>query len=132
MRTRRHAGIRVGLLLLCIASVVPVVRGAETGSLRLWVRPVQAEIFIDGRHIGDASWDGTIKIKRISPGAHEVGIHNYGFVPQRYTVTIAAGKTMGLHVKLQAVQTPQTGPWGRIRILGSPRAGVLLNGKTPE
>lgn len=128
----RRAVWMAGLVLLWMGSVAGVMKGADTGKLRVWVWPVQSEIFIDGQHMGDASWDGTITVKKISPGAHEVGIYNYGFVPQRYTVTIEAGKTMGLHVRLQPVETPQTGPWGRIRILKSPRAGVLLNGKTPD
>jgi OmpA family/PEGA domain len=132
MLRRRHAGMMVGLVLLWMGSVVPVVKAADTGSLRVWAWPAQSDIFVDGQHMGDATWDGTVKIKGIAPGAHEVGIYCYGFVPQRYTVTIEAGKTMGLHVKLEPVETPQTGPWGRIRLEGSPRAGVLLNGKTAD
>jgi hypothetical protein len=132
MRTGRHAGMIPGMVLVLLASVVPVMKAADTGSLRVWAWPAQSEIFVDGHHMGDATWDGMITVKKIAPGAHEVGIYCYGFVPQRYTVTIEAGKTMGLHVRLQAVETPQTGPWGRIKIVGSPRAGVLLNGKTPD
>ena len=132
MRRARHAGMMVGLTLVWMMSVVPVMKAADTGSLRVWAWPAQSDIYIDGQHMGDATWDGTVKIKGISPGAHEVGVYCYGFVPQRYTVTIEAGKTMGLHVKLVPVETPQTGPWGRIKIEGNPRAGVLLNGKTPE
>jgi OmpA family/PEGA domain len=133
MRIRRHAGITAGLLLVWMVSVVPVLKAAETGKLRVWAWPAQSDIYVDGHHMGDATWDGMITIKKIAPGPHEVGIYNYGFVPQRYTVTIVAGKTMGLHVKLQPVEAPQTGPWGRIRIVGgSARAGVLLNGKTPD
>ena len=132
MRRARHAGMMVGLTLVWMMSVVPVMKAADTGSLRVWAWPAQSDIYIDGQHMGDATWDGKVKIKRISPGAHEVGVYCYGFVPQRYTVTIEAGKTMGLHVKLVPVETPQTGPWGRIKIEGNPRAGVLLNGKTPE
>lgn len=132
MRTGRRAGMMVGLVLLWMGSVVPVMKAADTGSLRVWAWPAQSDIYIDGQHMGDATWDGNVKIKQIGAGSHEVGIYCYGFVPQRYTVTIEAGKTMGLHVKLQPVETPQTGPWGRIRLEGNPRAGVLLNGKTPD
>jgi OmpA family/PEGA domain len=132
MRRGRRAGMMAGLVLLWMGSAVPVMRAADTGSLRVWAWPAQSDIYIDGHHMGDATWDGNVKIKGISAGSHEVGIYCYGFVPQRYTVTIEAGKTMGLHVKLQAVETPQTGPWGRIRLKGNPRAGVLLNGKTPD
>jgi outer membrane protein OmpA-like peptidoglycan-associated protein len=130
MRTRRQVGVVIGLMLGLMVSVVPRMQAAETGKLRLWVSPVQSEVFIDGEHMGDASYDGTLAIKKIGAGAHVVGIYCYGFVPQRYTVTIEAGKATGLHVKLQPIETPQVGPWGRIRIKGAPRAGVLLNGKT--
>jgi peptidoglycan-associated lipoprotein len=133
MRTRYLLGIQIALILLLLVGVVPVMKAADTGSLRVWAWPAQSEIFVDGHHMGDATWDGMITVHKIAPGAHEVGIYCYGFVPQRYTVTIEAGKTIGLHVKLQAVETPQTGPWGRIKIVGgSARAGVLLNGKTPD
>jgi len=122
----------MGLLMVMVGGVVPVMRAAETGKLRVYVWPVQSEIFVDGQHMGDASYDGTITVPKISPGEHVVGIYNYGFVPQRYTVTIVAGKVMGLKVRLQPIGAAQTGPWGRIRIKGTPRAGVLLNGKTAD
>ena len=117
--------------LLCAST--GTLKAADTGKLRVWAWPAQSDVYVDGQHMGDATWMGHMTVKGIAPGSHEVGVYCYGFVPQRYTVNIEAGKTMGLKVRLQPVETPQTGPWGRIRIVGgSPRAGVLLNGKTPD
>jgi OmpA family/PEGA domain len=138
MRTRRDAGEKRGwgmaimVVMIGLWATPAALRGAETGKLRVWAWPAQSEVFVDGQHMGDATWQGYMTVKGIAPGPHEVGVYCYGFVPQRYTVTIEAGKTMGLQVKLQPVETPQTGPWGRIKITGAPRAGVLLNGKTPD
>lgn len=138
MRTRRHAGMKgevitailtLGMVLAASASGL---RAADEGKIRVWAWPPESEVFVDGQHMGDATWQGMVTVKHVSPGPHQVGIYNYGFVPQRYTVNVEAGKTMGLKVRLQPVETAQTGPWGRIRIVGSPRAGVLLNGKTPD
>jgi OmpA family/PEGA domain len=127
-------GLATALLMLVAMGAAPgLLRAADTGKLRVWAWPAQSDVFVDGQHMGDATWQGYMTVKGIAPGSHEVGVYCYGFVPQRYTVNIEAGKTMGLRVRLQPVETPQTGPWGRIRIVGgSPRAGVLLNGKTPD
>lgn len=132
MRTRRHAWMTGLMVLMMVPLSGTVLRAAETGKLRVYVWPGESEIFIDGQHMGDASSDGTLAISQIGAGQHLVGIYNYGFIPQRYTVTIEAGKVTGLHVRLQPMGGTQTGPWGRIRIKGAPRAAVLLNGKTPE
>ena len=131
MKTRLR-GKMIGLAVVAMMMAAPGVKAADEGKLRVHAWPVQSEIFVDGQHMGDATWDGTVTIKHISAGNHIVGIYNYGFVPQRYTVNILAGKTIGLKVRLQPIETPQVGPWGRIRIKGSPRAGVLLTGKTAD
>jgi hypothetical protein len=138
MRKGRDAGMMRGwatalLMLVALGAAPGLLLGADTGKLRVWAWPAQSEVFVDGQHMGDATWQGYMTVKGIAPGPHQVGIYCYGFVPQRYTVNVEAGKTLGLKVRLQPVETPQTGPWGRIKLVGgSPRAGVLLNGKTPD
>ncbi len=133
MDTRRSY-VRWGSILavMLMVTAAPVWGASERGRLRVYVQPVEAEIFIDGQHMGDASFDGTLTIPKISPGEHTVSIYNYGFVPQTSKVTIEAGKTVGIHVRLEPVGGTVPGPWGRIEIKGAPRAAVLLNGKTPE
>ena len=74
------------------------------------VRPVESEIFIDGQHMGDATFDGTLTVSEIGPGEHTVGIYNWGFVPQTYKVNFAAGMTSKLDVRLVAVPGTVSGP----------------------
>lgn len=134
MRERRSTGCLLGIFALSI--LVFAVRGygadKTTARLRVTVRPVEAEIFIDGQHMGDATFDGTLTVPKISPGEHTVGIYNYGFVPQTFKVNFTAGQTSKLNVALVTVPGTVSGPWGRIQIKDAPRAAILMNGKTPE
>ena len=135
MRIRHHGLIMASLLALTLGCFASTVRGADktTAKLLIRVRPVESEIFIDGQHMGDATFDGTLTVADIGPGEHTVGIYNWGFTPQSYKVNFTAGQTSKLDVRLVPVQ-PDTvsGPFGRIQIKGAPRAAILLNGKTPE
>jgi outer membrane protein OmpA-like peptidoglycan-associated protein len=131
---RRGRGVVLSgmVALLVILPFTGRVQAAETGKLRIHSRPVESEIFIDGQHMGNGSFNGTLTVPKIPPGNHIVGIYNYGFEPRQYTVKIEAGKVTGLEVRLKPLGGTQAGPWGRIQIKGHPRAAVLLNGKTPE
>jgi len=135
MRIRHHGLIMASLFALTLGVFAATGYGADktTAKLRVTVRPVEAEIFIDGQHMGDATFDGTLTVPEIGPGEHTVGIYNYGYVPQSYKVNFAAGMTSTLNVRLVADQgAGASGPWGRIQIKGASRAAVLLTGKTPE
>ncbi|HLY59947.1 MAG TPA: OmpA family protein, partial [Terriglobia bacterium] len=104
----------------------------STAKLLVRVRPVEAEIFIDGQHMGDATWNGMMTVPKISPGEHTVGIYNYGYVAQTFKVNFTGGQTSKLDVRLVPVAGTVSGPWGRIQIKDAPRAAILMNGKTPE
>jgi outer membrane protein OmpA-like peptidoglycan-associated protein len=134
MRTRRSMGLMMSLLVLmaAVGMGVRTAASAETGRLRVTVRPVESDVFIDGLHMGDATWDGTLTIPHISPGEHTVLVTNYGYAAQSFKVNFEAGKTMGLKVVLQPEGAAVSGPWGEIEVRGSHRAALLLNGKTPE
>src|SRR5579863_6775261 len=134
MRIRHHGLIIASLFALGLAVTAGTGLGADktTAKLLVRVRPVESEIFIDGQHMGDGTWDGTLTVPRIGPGEHTVGIYNYGFVPQTFKVNFTAGQTSKLDVRLEAVPGMVSGPWGRIQIKGAPRAAILMNGKTPE
>ncbi len=135
MDTRSHGrGIILvsGFVLMGLVGAGQVYGTKETGKIRVRVRPVQAEVFVDGQHMGDASYDGTLTIPKVGAGEHTVGIYNYGYVAQTYKVNVEGGKTIGLHVTLEPLAGTVPGPRGRIKILGAKRAGVFLNGKTPE
>jgi peptidoglycan-associated lipoprotein len=133
MHTRKLQALRYAqwIAVWMLVGVLPMV-AADTGKLRVWVNPPAADVFVDGHYMGDASWDGYMTVHNVGAGEHVVGVYAYGWVPQRYTVTIRAGKTTGLHVKLAWIGREVTGPWGRIQIKGEPHAAVLLNGKTPD
>lgn len=138
MRSRRGGMWAARVLILMMMGIGGVVSGprravgAETGKLRVYAWPVESEIFIDGQHMGDATFDGTLTVPGISPGEHTVGVYCYGFVPQTFQVTIEAGKVIRLDAQLEAIGGTTPGPWGRILFKGSKRAAVLLNGKTPD
>jgi len=102
--------------------------GAEdSGKLKIHVKPKQAYVFVDGKAIRDGAQ--TIKL---TPGSHEVSVHNYGYAPATQSVQIEAGKTAELRIDLQKSGEKVSGPFGDIELKGQPRAAVLLNGTTPD
>lgn len=107
---------------------------AQTGKIRIRVRPHQAFVFVDTRAIGDGAFSGfnELYVVKVSPGEHTVGIYNYGYKSQTHKVTVEAGRTVPLDVVLEALPGSVSGPFGRIQIEGGDHAAVLLNGKTPD
>src|SRR5271156_6082006 len=69
----------------------------ETGKLKIHVSPNQAYVFVDGKAIREG--DQTIDL---AAGTHEVGVDNYGFVPNMQKVHIGAGETTKVAVTLEA------------------------------
>jgi outer membrane protein OmpA-like peptidoglycan-associated protein len=134
MHKQRLAGCLIGILAFSTLFFAGAGYGADktTAKLLVKVRPVESEIFIDGQHMGDATWDGTLTVPKISPGEHTVGIYNYGYVPQTFKVDFKGGYTSKLDVRMVPVPGTVSGPWGRIQIKDAPRAAILMNGKTPE
>jgi len=98
----------------------------EMGKLKVHVEPKQAYVFVDGKAIRDGSQ--TIDL---AAGNHEVGVYNYGYLPQTKKVHIGAGETTAVRVALQSSGDMVSGPFGDIEFKGDPRAAVLLNGNTP-
>jgi OmpA family protein/PEGA domain-containing protein len=133
MSQRHHRLLLVPFLAVgLLAWAGPAFARSETGKIHVYVRPIESEIFLDGQHMGNATWDGTLMIKNISPGDHTVSIYNTGYTPESDKVTVEAGKTMALHVRLEPLNGDVNASWGRLEVKGSPRSGVLLNGKTEE
>jgi OmpA family/PEGA domain len=99
----------------------------DTGKLKVHVQPKQAYVFVDGKAIRDGS-----QTIHLSPGSHEVSVHNYGYLPVTKTVQIDSGKTSDLDFDLQKSGDKVSGPFGDIELKGYPRAAVLLNGTTPD
>ncbi|HLY61447.1 MAG TPA: hypothetical protein VKV95_11925, partial [Terriglobia bacterium] len=68
MRNRHHGLITASLFALILGMFASVGYGADksTAKLLVRVRPVEAEIFIDGQHMGDATWNGMMTVPKIS------------------------------------------------------------------
>ncbi len=100
---------------------------AETGKLKVQVKPKQAYVFIDGKAIREGS-----QTDKLVTGAHKVGVYNYGYLPKVQNVQIEAGKKVSQQVTLQSSGGKVSGPFAEIEFKGDPRAAVLLNGQTPD
>lgn len=123
MRTRTVAFFAV----LTLAALAALPAAAQDGKLKIKVTPKEAYVFIDGKAMGDGSHS-----YHLSPGQHQVSVHNYGFKAKTETVDITAGQTTKLDVTLDAIPGSMSAPWGRIQIEGGGHHAVLLNGKIPD
>ena len=117
----------VHLLTLAIAIVLGATAGfAQDGKLKVKVTPKQAYVFVDGNAIREGSHSISL-----SPGKHTVVVVNYGYKISTQDVTIEAGKTTPLEVKLDPQGGNVSGPFGDVQLKGDERAAVLSNGTTP-
>ena len=118
------------LLSLVMAIAFVATAGfAQDGKLKIKVTPAQAYVFVDGNAIREGSHSLSL-----SPGKHTVVVVNYGYKISTQDVTIEAGKSTPLEVKLDPQGDKVAGPYGRIMIEDKPqgKAAVLLNGKKPD
>jgi hypothetical protein len=99
---------------------------AQDGKLKIKVTPKQAYVFVDGNAIRE----GNQSIP-LSPGKHTVVVVNYGYKISTQDVTIEAGKSTPLEVKLDSYGGTVSGPFGDVELKGDERAAVLSNGTTP-
>ena len=115
------------LLSLVIAIALFATAGfAQDGKLKIKVTPKQAYVFVDGSAIRE----GNQSIP-LSPGKHTVVVVNYGYKISTQDVTIEAGKSTPLEVKLESYGGTVAGPFGDVELKGDERAAVLSNGTTP-
>ena len=116
-------------LLTALIGALPAIAqsNAQTGKLQITVSPKQSYVFVDGKAIREGSQ--TIVL---SAGQHEVGVDNYGYLPEKRQVQIVADQTLTIKVDLQKSGGEVSGPFGDIEFKGHPRAAVLLNGTTPD
>jgi len=134
MDIRRHKLMVAfaGLAFLLIGTSPKLVQAKEgTAKLRVIVQPVETDVFIDGEHMGDATYDGTLQVPDIAPGEHTVVLRNWGYAPQTFKLNFEAGKATYLEASLDPLPGEVSGPLGQIDVRGRHRAAILLNGKTP-
>jgi outer membrane protein OmpA-like peptidoglycan-associated protein len=125
--TRSKISLLASLFLVLSLATLSAATDSGTGKLKIHVSPKQAYVFVDGSAIRDGSQ--TIKL---TPGSHEVSVHNYGYTPVTKSVDIQSGKTTDINVDLQKSGGEVSGPFGDIELKGDSRAAVLLNGTTPD
>ena len=119
---------RLGYLFtLAMAIAMAATAGfAQDGKLKMHVMPKQAYVFVDGNAIREGSHSIPLPA-----GKHTVVVVNYGYKMATQDVTIEAGKSTPLDVKLEAYGGTVAGPYGDIELKGDSRAAVLSNGTTP-
>jgi len=117
----------VHLLFLVMAIALGASAGfAQDGKLKPELTPKQAYVFVDGNAIREGNH--TISLPA---GKHTVVVVNYGYKIFTQDVTIEAGKTTPLQVKLEPQGGNVNGPFGDVEFKGDSRAAVLSNGTTP-
>jgi hypothetical protein len=65
-----------------------------SGSIRLKVKPRNAEVFIDGLSVGTIdSFDGVFQRLDVQAGPHKIELRAEGYQPEQFDVVITAGET---------------------------------------
>jgi hypothetical protein len=67
----------------------------DTGSVRIRVRPREAQVFVDGSYAGIVNdFDGVFQELRLSPGSHKIEVRMPGFESAFFDVYIQPGRTI--------------------------------------
>jgi hypothetical protein len=67
----------------------------DTGSLRLKIKPREAQVYVDGYLVGDVdSFDGAFQKLGIESGGHKVELKADGYEPLQFDVLITPGETV--------------------------------------
>jgi hypothetical protein len=76
-----------------------------TGSLRLKVKPGNAQVFIDGYYVGIVdNFDGVFQRLGIEAGAHKIEVRAEGFEQVEFDVMVTPGETVTYKGELKRVQ----------------------------
>jgi hypothetical protein len=78
---------------------------ADLGSLRLRVKPSNAQVFVDGYFMGEIdSFDGTFQKLTLEAGAHRIEIRAEGYEPVQFEVKVVPGETITYKGDLKRIQ----------------------------
>ncbi|MPY87734.1 MAG: PEGA domain-containing protein [Luteitalea sp.] len=67
----------------------------DRGSLRLKVRPREAEVFVEGDFVGQVDdFDGAFQRLHLPPGRHEIQVEAPGYAPLEFSVLIVRDQTV--------------------------------------
>ena len=111
----------------------PQEAGAEAGMLLITVNPAEGiSIFLDGKRVATQS---PCQLKEVSAGAHVVDVRAMGFHSISLPVTIAAGSTTELPIRLRprevAAPTDEAPPMPRMRKPPAPPAEPVSDPPAP-
>lgn len=77
----------------------------DVGALRLKVKPVNAQVYVDGYFVGVVdSFDGTFQRLEIESGSHRVEVRAEGFEPVQFDVMVTPGETITYKGELQRIR----------------------------
>jgi hypothetical protein len=78
------------------------VSGYDIGSVRLKIKPRDAQVFVDGNYAGLVDdFDGTFQSLRLEQGGHKIEIHMPGFEDLELDVHVQPGRTLTLSEQLR-------------------------------
>ncbi len=70
-------------------------RYREVGSIRLKVKPADAQVYVDGYYVGVIdSYDGAFQRLNIEEGPHKVEVRAEGYEPVQFDVMVTPGETI--------------------------------------
>ncbi len=77
----------------------------DTGSLRLRVKPRDAQVLVDGYFVGTVDdFDGVFQRLHVDAGSHRVELRAPGFAPVEFEVMITPGETITYKGDMRGVQ----------------------------
>jgi hypothetical protein len=77
----------------------------DTGSLRLKIKPREAQVYVDGYLVGEVdSFDGAFQKLGIEAGAHRVELKADGYEPLQLDVLITPGETVTYKGDMKRIQ----------------------------
>ena len=67
----------------------------DVGGVRLKVRPVDGQVYVDGYYVGEVdNFDGMFQKLTLESGAHRIEIRAEGFLPEQFEVMVVPGETI--------------------------------------
>ncbi len=88
----------------------PVLPASGAGYLDLHVIPADADVFVDGIHLGRAEkYAGAANYLALIPGEHSVSLRKDGFKPENCRIKIRRGQVIVLDIDMEKIsgKTPQ-------------------------
>jgi hypothetical protein len=77
----------------------------DLGSLRLRVKPNNAQVFVDGYFMGEIdNFDGTFQKLTLESGVHRIEIRAEGYEPVQFEVKVVPGETITYKGDLKRIQ----------------------------